>query len=201
MQGGDLSRLQGTSRPLRMDPGSEQCLARVNVSDSCDTLLVQQSVLDGRPRALQHPVEPASGEALSQWLGAEGAIESCPFPGFEPAEASQPSYVVIVEAPTVIQLENRHDVTVARGIGSLVPQSETPGHSNLGLKNGFAIESKEQVLSAPVDAADTPTLQLAGEGFGRWEVEDQVAAANPRDANRALPQLGIEVPTDDLDFR
>jgi hypothetical protein len=82
-----------------------------------------------------------------------------------------------------------------------VSQSEASGHSNLGLKNGFAIEAEEQVLSAAVDAADSAARQLAGEGSGGWEVEDEVAAANPRLANRALPKLGIEVSADDLDFR
>jgi hypothetical protein len=82
-----------------------------------------------------------------------------------------------------------------------VSQSEASGHSNLGLKNGLVVEPEEQILASALDAADTAALQPAGEGFGRREVEDQVAAANPRAANRALPQLGIEVPADDLDFR
>src|SRR5262249_5094692 len=57
-------------RALRATPGTEQCLAGVDIAQAGDPLLIEQSRLDRRAPACQRRRQSCRGEVLCQRLGA-----------------------------------------------------------------------------------------------------------------------------------
>ena len=148
--------LHGVGRAAWRDAGQEQRLARIDVADPDQRLLVEQGGLDGGAPSGQPFRQRRPVERLVERLGAQIPEQLVAGDGVVALQQHQPEAPGIVEAnlPALVGLEYHVIVPIERMIGGAcrIVQGHAARHAEMGDQGLAVVEANQQVLRPSIDA-------------------------------------------------
>src|SRR5438105_431394 len=185
--------------PPRIDAGPVQDLARIDVADPRDALLIQQERLDGRSGAASDRAQRFSGGGRGDRIGAELAQAGAPRDRPRVHQLEQAKAPRILEPQLTALGEGDARVDVRRQLRRrALHEQPTTAHAEVRDERETAVQVREQVLSMAANRDEGPAPKPAIEPAAHGSA--QPLAGEPDRADGPAGDGGFEVAPDGLDF-